>query len=121
MPQVRIGSLVDRVRIAMANVGNVEEKKMFGSVAFMVGGKLCLSARESWVMCKVDPALQPDLVMRTGVRPMVTKGRELKGYVYVDERALRTEKDLRYWVSLALDAVFMGSGKAERQEKGALI
>jgi TfoX/Sxy family transcriptional regulator of competence genes len=111
MRQVPKGTLVDRVRGALVNVDNVQEKKMFGSVAFMVNGKLCLSARDSRIMCKIDPSLQPDLIARTGVRPMIMKGRKLKGYVYVEKKALRTDSDLRFWVNLAVDTTVANKGK----------
>lgn len=106
-------ALVDRVRHVLSEVDGVEEKRMFGSVGFMVNGKLCISARESRIMCRVSPELQRDLVARTGVRPMVMKGRELKNYVFVDEQVLRSDKDLRFWAGLALDynASLDGSGK----------
>jgi TfoX/Sxy family transcriptional regulator of competence genes len=102
---------VDRVRGVLADVEDVKEKKVFGSVAFLVNGKLCLSARESRIMCKVDPVLQPDLTARTGVRPMVMWGRELKGYVHGDKRVLKTNSDLRFWVNLALDMAATNEGK----------
>ena len=81
----------------------VEEKRMFGSVAFMVNGKLCISARESRIMCRIDPAVRADLVARKGCRPMAMNGRDYKGYVFVDKAALQTDRDLRFWVGLALD------------------
>lgn len=97
------GRLAARVRDALAGVRNVEEKKMFGSTGFMVNGRLCLSARDSRILCRIDPALREDLVARTGCRPMTMKGRDYKGYVLVDISALTTEKELRFWVGLALD------------------
>ena len=95
--------LTSRVRVALSHVKDVQEKKMFGSVGFMVNGKLCLSARESRIMCRIDPRMQRDLVARTGCRPMVMNGRPYRGYVLVDKRALGSDRDLRFWVGLALD------------------
>ncbi len=95
--------LVDRVRVQFSYVPNVQEKRMFGSVAFMVNGKLCVTARETRIMCRIDPAMRDDLVARKGCRPMIMSGREYKGYVFVDREVLKTENDLRFWVGLALD------------------
>ena len=97
------GGLTDRVRESLSAVPNVKEKRMFGSVGFIVNGKLCLSARESRIMCRVDPSLCSDLISRTGCRPVKMKGREYNAWVYVDERALTTRKGLQFWVGLALD------------------
>jgi TfoX/Sxy family transcriptional regulator of competence genes len=111
--QKESGELLPRVRAALDGVKSVREKRMFGSVGFMVNEKLCLSVRESRIMCRIDPALQEGLVARTGCRPVTMKGREYRGWVLVDAMALPTEKDLRFWVGLALDynATLKGSGK----------
>jgi TfoX/Sxy family transcriptional regulator of competence genes len=95
--------LAIRVRRALSGVKDVQEKRMFGSTGFLVNGKLCVSARESKIMCRVDPALQRDLLARRGCTAMKMKGREYNGYVLVDSGALQTEKDLKFWVGLALD------------------
>lgn len=109
-------ALVDRVRAELAVQKDVEEKRMFGSIGFMVRGKLCISARDSRIMCRVEPSLHDDLVARRGVSPVVMKGREMRGYVYVGKRALRTRRELRFWVNLSLDYLLTGnsSGPARR-------
>lgn len=94
--------LLSRVRAALARVRDVEEKKMFGGTAFMVRGKMCVSARAERIMCRIDPALHDDAVKRKGCRTVVMKGREYRGYVHVDAQAVNTKAALKYWVDLAL-------------------
>jgi TfoX/Sxy family transcriptional regulator of competence genes len=84
-------------------VDHVEEKHMFGGTGFMVNGKLCVSAKDSRIMCRIDPALQEDLLARRGCTPMKMKGREYRGYVLVDGGALHSDRELKFWVGLALD------------------
>lgn len=95
--------LVDRVRAALKRTRRVVEKKMFGGTAFLVRGKLCLSARKERIMCRIDPAIHDDAVRRKGCRTMVMKGRRYRGYVRVVGSALRAKRDLDYWIRLALD------------------
>ena len=95
--------LLNRVRAALARVPNVKEKRMFGSTAFMVRDKLCISARAERIMCRIDPALHDAALEREGCQTVVMRGKEYRGYVYVSEEALRTSGDLKYWVHLALD------------------
>ena len=95
--------LVERVRAALAGVRRVREKKMFGSVGFMVRGNLCLTARTTRIMCRIDPATHAAAIKRKGCRTVVMKGRPYRGYVYVDAAALATEKALSYWVDRALE------------------
>jgi TfoX/Sxy family transcriptional regulator of competence genes len=95
-------SLVERVRVALADVPGVKEKKMFGSLAFMVRGKMCVTARAERIMCRIDPAGHDAAIKRAGARTVVMKGRPYRGYVYVDAEAVSTKRDLTYWVALAL-------------------
>jgi TfoX/Sxy family transcriptional regulator of competence genes len=94
--------LADRVREALEDVPNVEEKKMFRGVTFMVNDKMCVSVSNDELMCRIDPALTDEVAEMNGVRPMVMRGKTLKGYVYVAEEALRTKKDFDYWINLCL-------------------
>ena len=96
-------SLVERVRAALADVAAVKEKKMFGSVAFMVRGKLCVSARADRIMCRIEPSLHDAALKRKGCRTVVMRGRPCRGYVYVDAAAVKTARALQSWIKLALD------------------
>lgn len=96
-------TLVDRVRAALASVVDVKEKKMFGSIAFMVRGKMCINARPDRIMCRIDPALHDATVKRKGCQGVIMKGRSYRGYVYVDAEAVRSERSLNDWIELALD------------------
>jgi TfoX/Sxy family transcriptional regulator of competence genes len=96
-------NLADKIRQALAHLPSVEEKKMFGGIAFMVNGKMCLSAGTDRIMCRIDPAIHQQVVVREGCRTVIMKGREYKGYIYVNEDSLRTTTDFNYWVTLALD------------------
>jgi TfoX/Sxy family transcriptional regulator of competence genes len=95
--------LIDRVRAALADVAGVKERKMFGSIAFMVRGKMCVSARAERIMCRIDPSLHDAAVKREGCRTVVMGGRQYRGYVHVDSEAVKTGRALKYWMKLALD------------------
>ena len=95
--------LANRVRSALAHVSEVAEKKMFGGIAFMVDGKMCITAGNEKIMCRIDPALNDAALAKAGSRPVVMKGREYKGYVYVNEEGIKTNKDFDYWIGLSLD------------------
>jgi len=75
---------------------------MFGSIGFMVEGKLCVSARKDRIMCRIAPALHSAAVKEKGCRTVVMKGREYPGYVYVDAEVLDDHAALEHWVDMAL-------------------
>src|SRR5581483_7229589 len=107
--------LTQKVREALAGVPNVEEKRMFRGVAFMVNGKMCISAGDDELMFRIDPALHEEALKKEGSRTVNMKGRDYKGYIYVHEDSLRTKKDWAYWVGLALD--FNKKARAAKKKK----
>jgi len=102
-PAPGIAALVERVRALLAEVADVEEKKMFGSTAFLVRGKMCVTARAERIMCRIAPELHTAAIKRTGCRAVVMRGRQYPGYVHVAAEVLGTERALRDWIRLALE------------------
>ncbi len=96
-------SLAQRMRQALAAIPHVEEKKMFGGLAFMINGKMCLTVGPGRIMCRVEPAMHDALVAKKGCSNVIMKGRIYKGYVHVAEAQLQTKAALDYWVELALE------------------
>jgi len=88
-------TLIERVRTSLANELEVGEKKMFGSMGFIVRGKLCVGAGEERLMCRIDSELQPALVNEKGVRTVVMRGRKMKGFVHVSDEVLSTAAQLK--------------------------
>ena len=106
--------LTTRVREALIDVPNIEEKKMFRGITFMVNEKMCITAGDHEIMCRIDPALHEVCVEKRGCRSMIMKGREYKGYVYISDEVLKTKKDFDYWIGLALD--FNKQAKASKKK-----
>ncbi|MPR34908.1 TfoX/Sxy family protein [Salmonirosea aquatica] len=105
--------LADRIRERFADLPQVEEKKMMGGWTVMYNGKMCVGIIKDDLMCRIDPALYETLLEKEGCHPMEFTGRPLKGYVLVDELALKTQKDFDYWIDLALD--FNKKAKASKK------
>jgi TfoX/Sxy family transcriptional regulator of competence genes len=96
--------LADRVReLIFDSEKDVEEKKMFGGLCFMVNGKMCVGVEADRLMVRLNPALTDEVMEMDGCQPMDFTGKAMKGFVYVDIDALNTSKKLQYWMSLALD------------------
>jgi len=95
--------LTNRIREALAHLPKVEEKKMFRGVTFMVNGKMCISAGNDEMMCRIDPTVFEAVLEKPGCRPMIHGGRTMKGFVFVHEDSVRSEKEFNYWIALALN------------------
>jgi TfoX/Sxy family transcriptional regulator of competence genes len=96
-------NLVERVRKEMSAVPRVSEKKMFGSVAFMVNDKMCVSARADRVMCRIAPELHDDAIADEHCRTVIMRGRPIRGYVYIDAEGVKAHSELSRWIGLALE------------------
>ena len=97
-------TLADRIREIIARTHDqVEEKKMFGGLCFMVDDKMCVGVEKNRMMVRPDPQKYDEVLEKEGCTPMDFTGRVMKGYVFVSDDVLTTGKNLEYWVSLALD------------------
>ncbi len=94
--------LADRIREALVDQPNVEEKKMFKGLCFMVNGKMCLCASGDEMLCRIGPDIFEQALETNGCRGMVRNGKPLKDFVYVSEEAMRTQQQFDYWVNAAL-------------------
>jgi len=96
------GQLAARVRAALAAVGDVREVAMFGGVAFMVDGRLAVSAGvDGDLLVRVDPADRDDL-LRRGAGPAVMRtGRRMgRAWLTVPADGVRDDADLAFWVGV---------------------
>ncbi|PIE78989.1 MAG: hypothetical protein CSA15_05005 [Candidatus Delongbacteria bacterium] len=95
--------IAQKIRNSLKHLDDVEEKKMFGGLVFMVNGKMCLVAGAKEMMCRIDPQIHEIEVKKPGCSTVVMRGRDYKGYIDIQEDYLKEESDLKYWVDLALD------------------
>jgi TfoX/Sxy family transcriptional regulator of competence genes len=108
-------ALLARVREALENVPDVEEKAMFNGVTFMVNEKMCVGVSKDELMCRIGPDAHDKAVEQPGVRAMTMGGKEYRGYVYVAADVLLTGKQLEHWISLCL--VFNPVAKSSKKKK----
>jgi TfoX/Sxy family transcriptional regulator of competence genes len=93
--------LADRIRELLASQHNVTEKKMFGGLAFLVGGNMAVAASgQGGLLARVDPAESDALLTSTDARVMEMRGRAMRGWLRVDAEHVRTKRQLAKWVEL---------------------
>ena len=96
--------LADKIRKYLFNIPKlkIEEKKMFRGLTFMVNGKMCVNVSEENMMCRFDPSLQEEAAEKKCYLPMLMKGKEYKGFCYVEPGGFKAKKDFEYWINLCL-------------------
>jgi TfoX/Sxy family transcriptional regulator of competence genes len=91
--------LADRIRELVAAEKGVKEQKMFGGLAFLIGGNMAVAASgQGGILVRIDPAASDKLVSTTKAEPMVMRGRAMDGWLRVDAASVREKRQLAKWV-----------------------
>ena len=93
--------LADRIRELIGSEPDLTEKKMFGGLAFLIGGNMAVGASgQGGILVRADPEQSDRLVATTKARLMEMRGRQMQGWLRVDPEDLRTKRQLAKWVEL---------------------
>ena len=91
--------LANRIRELTADEPGVTEKKMFGGLAFLIGGNMAVAASgQGGLMVRVDPEETDALLEKSHARPFEMRGRGMQGWLRVDDEGVRTKRLLEPWV-----------------------
>ena len=107
--------LSNRIREALAEVAQVEEKQMFGGICYMVNEKMCLGVVGDEMMCRIGPDQYEAALEEPGCREMIFTGRPMRGYVFVAQQAMRSTTAFNYWIKASLE--FNGLAKSAKKKK----
>ncbi|MDO2385309.1 TfoX/Sxy family protein [Mycobacterium avium subsp. hominissuis] len=92
--------LANRIRELLGGQPGIEEKRMFGGLAFLLNGNMSVAASgQGGLLVRVPPEDTDKLAARAHVDPMVMAGRETRGWLRVDAAGLRTKRQLAGWVA----------------------
>jgi TfoX/Sxy family transcriptional regulator of competence genes len=91
--------LAARVREFVAARAQFTEQRMFGGLAFLVGGHMSVSVSgQGGLMLRCDPAQTEELLGEPHAGPMVMRGREMDGWLRVDVDGVQSDEELERWV-----------------------
>jgi hypothetical protein len=93
--------LADRIRELVGSESGLTEQRMFGGLAFLIGGNMAVAASgQGGVLVRVDPAQSEMLLATTNAHLMEMRGRPMQGWLRVDPGHVRTKRQLAKWVEL---------------------
>jgi TfoX/Sxy family transcriptional regulator of competence genes len=96
--------LADRIRELLGPLRGVDEKRMFGGLAFLINGNMSVAvSKQGGIMVRVPPDETEKLLARAHVNPMVMAGRETRGWIRVDADGVKTKRQLAAWVTRGMD------------------
>jgi TfoX/Sxy family transcriptional regulator of competence genes len=95
--------LAERIRGALAGRDGVTERKMFGGIAFMVGGNMAVGVIRDDLMVRIGVDAHDAALAQPHVRVMDFGHRPMKGMIYVGPEGVATDPDLARWVDAGAD------------------
>ena len=94
-------ALADRVRAVIVGESDVTEQRMFGGLAFLIGGTMAVAVSgQGGLLVRVAAAETDAIVAASNARPMEMRGKPMQGWVRVDSDDLRTKRQLVKWVGI---------------------
>jgi hypothetical protein len=91
--------LANRIRELIADEPGLVEQRMFGGLAFLIGGNMSVAASgQGGLLVRVDPDETDALVGKPHARRFHMRGRDMQGWLRVDPEGVRTKRQLEPWV-----------------------
>lgn len=98
--------LAGRIRELIAAEPDLTEKKMFGGLAFLIGGHMSVAvSHQGGLLLRVDPDKTDLLLAKPHARPFEMRGRPMDGWLRVDAEGVRTRAQLARWVQRGVSYV----------------
>ena len=91
--------LANRIRELIADEPDLTEKRMFGGLAFLIGGHMSVAAsRSGGLLVRCAPDDTEGLLAKPHAEPFEMRGREMSGWLRVTDEGVRTKRGLEPWV-----------------------
>jgi TfoX/Sxy family transcriptional regulator of competence genes len=98
-------SLAARIRKQLARRNDVEEKKMFGGVGFLLNGNMLVGVWKDSLIVRADPAEAGEMLKEPNVGAFDVTGRPMKGWLLVGPAGIEEDEPLKEWIGRAIKFV----------------
>jgi hypothetical protein len=109
--------LADRVRRLLASRKGISERKMFGGIAFLIDGKICVGVINDELIVRVGRDGHADAMGRKHTRPMDFTGRPMRGMVYVEPAGVARGVALERWIETGVNGARTSPASKKRVRK----
>jgi TfoX N-terminal domain len=99
--------LAERIRASLGRRKDIIEKKMFGGIAFLLNGNMCVGVQQSALIVRLAPEETDAALSQPHTRLFDLTGRPMKGWILVEAAGVKTAATLDKWVQVA--ATYAGS------------
>jgi TfoX/Sxy family transcriptional regulator of competence genes len=100
-----IETLAERIRQRVGRRKNIEEKKMFGGVGFLLGGNMLIGVWRDSLIVRLGPEQGDAALKEPHVKAFDITGRPMKGWVLVAPEGIADDEKLGGWIQRAVKFV----------------
>jgi TfoX-like protein len=90
-----------RIRKALGRRKGLVAKQMFGGIAFLLNGNMCVGIHKDELIVRLDPAETDAALAKPHTRIFDLTGRPMKGWILIGPSGIATDPQLKRWVSVA--------------------
>jgi hypothetical protein len=94
-------TLAERIREHLAHCKNVEAKKMFGGIGFLLNGNLLVGVWKNSLIARVGPEEYHDALLEPHVKEFDITGRPMTGWVLIGPDGVTDDDQLADWLRRA--------------------
>jgi TfoX/Sxy family transcriptional regulator of competence genes len=98
-------ALAGRIRQRLARRKNVEEKKMFGGVGFLLNGNMLVGVWKDSLCVRIGPDQAEEALLEPHVKEFDITGRAMKNWILVEPEGVEDDEQLMVWIQLAMKYV----------------
>ena len=109
--------LAQRIEEYFADRADVDVKKMFGGLCYMVNSHMCCGIVKDQLMARVGPEQYEACLQKAFCKEMDFTGKAMKGMVYVDAQGIAEDEDLHEWIQRCEDFILTLPPKAPKSAK----
>ena len=98
-------TLAARIRLRLARRKNIEQKKMFGGIGYLLNGNMCVGVWKNSLIARVGPEQYEDALQEAFVSEFDITGRAMKGWVLITPDGIEDDNQLQHWIQRAMKFV----------------
>jgi TfoX/Sxy family transcriptional regulator of competence genes len=106
-------ALAERIRQALARRKNIEEKKMFGGIGFLLNGNMLVGVWKESLIARLGPEQGDEALLEPHVKVFDITGKPMKNWIMVEPEGIEDDDQLKDWIQRAMKFV----GKLPGKEK----
>jgi TfoX/Sxy family transcriptional regulator of competence genes len=104
-------NLTERIRLALAHKKNIDEKRMFEGIGFLLNGNMLVGVWKNSLIARLGPEESDKALMEPHVKEFDITGRPMKGWVLVEPEGVKDDDQLNDWIERAIKFVETLPGK----------